>query len=215
MGFDGLSAGDVVTKHDYAAHLGYTPNDFYGLNVYQRNVADQTNDYMERVFIWNSMSYKLGDETTFHVNSDGTRVIENLSVVPLLEADNFDFNSDDAGVFNTILAAWTDPWNLGREVSLEFTGSPSFDVYDEANFQADVVTSQSWSVPTYEDLYTAMANAANALWDDGSTRLLDSEGRIIRYGSIGDDQIESALPSTFLADIALTAPSVTSRRYRS
>lgn len=68
--------------------------DYYGLNLQQWAYADGTDDYAERVYIWNSGEFKISDNARFIVKENGDRYIENFAIEPRDE-DNFDFESND------------------------------------------------------------------------------------------------------------------------
>ncbi|HBT87319.1 hypothetical protein [Desulfobacter sp.] len=59
----------------------------------QYNYDDGQDNYGERVYIWGSSSFKIGDDTRFVIDTDGTRHIENLTIRPF--DDDFDFNSEN------------------------------------------------------------------------------------------------------------------------
>lgn len=122
---------------------------YYGLDIAQKDFADGTDDYAERTYIFNNGRFKLGDDALFVIEADGTRKIEDFSIVPERN-DNFDFTSSGLSqIGNLLLEPKIDPSGIGRQVTLEFTNYESISTFDyvEADFLADQATAANWTKP--------------------------------------------------------------------
>jgi hypothetical protein len=139
---DTVPAG-TYTKQDIAStRYGYN---YYGWNMQQYDWKDGTNDYAQRVYIYNSSAFKVADEARFVVEANGTKYIRNFAIIPDGN-DNFDFNSNDglAALGNPILGSWIDPSDIGRKVNINFSPYTVDTVYSKEEFQQDQSTVNSF-----------------------------------------------------------------------
>ncbi|MFM5947313.1 MAG: hypothetical protein ACKO9G_28810, partial [Dolichospermum sp.] len=78
--FDPTIPTGTYTKQQLAAKFGITK--FFGWEMGHTDYQDNFDDYVERVYIWNSQSFQISDDAVFIVESDGKRRIENFSIEP-------------------------------------------------------------------------------------------------------------------------------------
>ncbi len=184
-----------LNKTDMADLLGI---DSYGIEFNQYNYEDGQDDFAERVYIWNSTSCRLNDEAVFVIEADGTRHIENLSVVPWVKTipENFDF--EGGGLLtqlgnDLILEDRVDPFRIGRTVEFEFTeisSVPTDSFYDYQDYQAELAQEDAtYSVFNRFKTYSAMESVTDHLWETGVTKFLDDQERPIVYGTMDNDEL--------------------------
>ena len=182
-------APGTYTKQQLFAALGIDNEDnsvtfnnvFYG-------VGDS--DYAERTYIWGTVGFAVGNEALFIVDTNGTRHVENFSIVPLStlpgrDDENFDFaggfwssiGNGLLGLYDTI-----DPSRIGKTVTFEFSGDVAkVSLYQEQfNDLADYVIEPS--LPNAEKIW----ELTDSLFAVGSTRFLYDDKPII-YGTSGSD----------------------------
>jgi Ca2+-binding RTX toxin-like protein len=155
---------------------------------------DGNGDYGERTYIWNSVAFEIDDSARFVVAPNGDRYIENFAVIPYSVSghENFDFSSDDpiATAGNGSLQDNVDPSRIGRVVDIGFTGERVKVTYTLADYQRDA----SNAVPANPFLLLALPSAINdvvqGMWEGGTIRFLDEQGRPIIYGTNGADQLD-------------------------
>nr|WP_321483046.1 hypothetical protein [uncultured Cohaesibacter sp.] len=167
------------------------------VSMQQWAYSDDTDDYAERVYIWNSVAFEIDDNARFVVDSQGNRYIENFAIIPYVDPshpENFDFESADwvANLGNSLLEPNIDPSGIGRTVEIVFDNDidASFaPIFDKSSFQA-AVTNTSFANPALlATLPSAMSSLLDNLWADGTTKTTDDTGRPIIYGTNGDDEL--------------------------
>lgn len=175
--------------------------DFFGLppqfiEQQQWAYSDGTNDLAERVYIWNSVAFRLDDRTTFVVDPDGTRRIENFGVVPFSNNSNtesFDFVSDDtaANLGRLYLEPRVDPSGIGREVIISFEGDRTVSEFTFSDYQS-AMQNAIFAAPPPPSLLTDGIELARALFEEPgfSTRFLDAQNRPILYGTTSGDTVD-------------------------
>lgn len=156
--------------------------------------SDALNDHAMRTYVWGSESFRLDSSAQFVVNQDGSRAILNYQIRPFDE--DFDFKSDSkTSTFgNTYLQPRIDPWGIGRPVPISFQAninSIPTRTYTNADYEADVQRHTETYNPvsglarlTYE-----MPVVTEKLWSSGITRFVDTQNRVIVYGSDGGDSL--------------------------
>jgi Ca2+-binding RTX toxin-like protein len=183
-----------MTKADIGAYFGLSS---YSYVMEQRNYQDGYNDYVERSFLYNSMSFSIKDEADFVITTQGYKEIRDFSVVPRSVIDptyteTFDFTG--GGSLGSIYANWTlgnniDPMDLGRTVKFNFTGTPQLTVYTEEKFAQDSQTISGWQGLSYSTLSAGRDAIYNDLFSSGITRYLNAADQPIIYGSNGSDYL--------------------------
>lgn len=192
-----LESNREYTKEELFAGLVARGADFsyYGIDVRHVLLADMSNDYWLRSYIWNSQSFKLSDDVRFVIDSDGARIIKNYSVIPK-GGDNFDFVGGGylADIGNYLLEPAVDPWGIGRQVLVEFVGdSSSSRSYTIEDYNNDVLAHASYlamGVASASTLSLAIAAIDADLWDHGVTRATFRDRAII-YGTNDSDTMIS------------------------
>jgi len=184
----------TYSKTALAARYGLS---FFGLAFQEGNVDDGKGDYAERTFVWGSVAFQISNSAQFVVDANGTKHIDNFSVEPLvangIATDNFDFSSSNPLTQlgdSLILQPNLDPSEIGRAVTILFTGQLPTVTYTEAKYNADLATAFSWTNPSLLTLYTATSGVMDALWNSGAVKFLDSTSRPIVYGTTGDDVLD-------------------------
>lgn len=178
----GVPAGRY-TKEQFAEDiLGLTS---YGIAQNQYNYSDGTDDYAERVFIWNTVSFMIADGAEFVIDPSGDRWIENFAIEPREGViENFDFIGGGLAVLgNALLEEWVDPSGIGRSIDFAFTGSvPIIAKYTYSDYQADAYKVSTWDSFPQPSIYNEISNLVDQLWAQGSIKFLD-DGRPILYGT--------------------------------
>lgn len=148
-----LFTAQTYNKQELAAIFGLS--NFYGWTMRQRNFQDSVNDYAERVYVYNSQTFKVVDEAIFIVGADeSSRRIENFAVVPL--TDNFDFIGGSGGIEdsgNAFLKNRIDPANIGETVSITFTGDVTRTTYYKSNLLLDFGRISIWNENPFNPVY--------------------------------------------------------------
>jgi hypothetical protein len=178
----------TYTKSELASYFGLN---YYGLVIQQSQLDDGRGDYPDRVYIWNTGKFKINDNALFIIEADGTKRIENFSIIPDGNED-FDFVSSSVPPFvNDALRNDIDPSQIGRTVTIAFDGQVPPRTYTFSDYQADLAYKATWTSPSLLALSDAMRGLTNDLWAAGVTRFLDDEDRPILYGTDGDDTLSS------------------------
>ena len=181
---------------------------FYGWHMKQSNFSDSSEniqDYIERVYVWNSMSFKISDNARFVVTPKGERYIKNFAVEPLARDgadDNFDFVGGGffASIGNDYLEPRIDPSRIGRTVDIEFINRDNLqkrEKYTLSNYYTDKEKSKEWSlfgaeVATY--LFYGKETFIDNLFKSGEIKFLDSRNRPIFYGTPESDLMSIHIP---------------------
>jgi Ca2+-binding RTX toxin-like protein len=175
------------SKADMGTYFGLPG---YAILIRQYQLDDGAGDYAERVYVFNTGAFRIGDLAQFVVHPDGTREILNYSVIPT-GSENFDFVGGDlvTNLGNAWLEDRIDPSHIGRTVDIRFVEDVATYTYTNADYQADLNTINSWSVLPELNLISAGATITQSLFDAGTTRFVTEDGYAINYGSDGDDSI--------------------------
>jgi Ca2+-binding RTX toxin-like protein len=141
--------GQPYSYAEMAQILGLDPKKAGNISVSQYSTDVFSQDYAERAFIFGSTAFHLDVASIRFRVENGVRTIEGLRIIP--ETDNWDFEagSEFAQYVNAGLELATDPYEMGRQVTIEFEGvapvKPSFTVamYDQSVAQAAEMRSES------------------------------------------------------------------------
>lgn len=200
------------TKKEMMEALGFTingsPNRFAGIELSQALLDDGKDDFVERAYIWNTVSFKVHDDVVFVIGADGARSIENFAIAPYSANNNtedFDFKG---GILSTIanipLETPLDPSGIGRKVVISFDGvratAPRLTYEDYAHA---IINGVPENYGNYARLATNFFDLIKRLFDSGSVRFLDGEGRGIVYGT---NDADSAARGTALATMMALHP---------
>ena len=205
--FDNIknAAGEVVLTKVQAANLFEL--DSYGIDVNQAWFGAQDGDYMERVYVWGTMSFKLSDDVIFKISSDGTPTIENFSIVMRDQLNNGreDFDWTGGSLIGDLGSAYglrpgIDPSDLagstqGNALGLVYGGDYLSEnvVYGLTNYQADLDRFSQQYDGTTSELFSAMQRVVDDLFDQGVSATL-YQGKAIIFGSNAEnDNISGAV----------------------
>lgn len=151
--------------------------------------SDGTDDYAERVYIWNSVAFEIDDASLFVVDANGDRRIENFAIIPLnRDRENFDFESKDgvASLGNGYLEGIVDPSGIGRKVFIEFDGQINRTTLDQQDYIQAVASKPNESSLPRPDILSVIQDLTDNLFSSGATRALFNEKPIF-YGSQQND----------------------------
>jgi len=169
---------------------------FFGWTMKQFDYADGINDFLDRVWIYNSSGYKISDDAKFFVDLDGNRWIEDLAILPEPLTEDFDFETTSplsvAGLGNAVALPSIDPSGIGRKVLINYVNPElvSRDKrYTRSEYIADVNRSQSWRISDGPlRLLQQGNNFLEELFNAGVTKFLDGNKPIF-YGSLKGDNL--------------------------
>ncbi len=201
----GLAPGNYTEQElsDFLRSKGYSVNALVGID--QAQYEDEIDDYMERAFVWNTTAFELKDPDAsgnggarFEISSSGVKSVSGIEIIPftnLNERENFDYigGSRKADITNAASAFITDPSSIGRTVYFEFIGTSPVTSMNQVEYD---IESYNWPV-AMSDVAAAAKIGANAsaffgsLFDDGTIRHLDDQGRPMVYGTNGGDSYGS------------------------
>ncbi len=192
-------APGTYTKAQIFAAFGVTVG---WIGIDQSQFDDGKDNFLERAYIWNKTAFMLRDGAKFVIESNGSRYIEDFAITPYLsdgKKENFDFTAGTTfgDIANSLLEPKIDPSKIGRTVEFDFSGQRTvqgrftFDDYQAAS-------SGAAAQPADPLLYAYIAVNSTAfldqLYQSGSTRFLDQDGRMIIYGTNAQDNLS---PSKF------------------
>ncbi len=176
----------------------------FGLNRFdwpmqQYNWSDGADDYIDRVWVYNTMSFQISNDAEFIVEPDGDKLIKNFAKFPRTDIqENFDLEGGNflTNALNSIVKPSVDPSGIGRRVDIEFSNKDSIPrtTYDEQDFLSDLQESQDWyinDVAAATIIAVAGKEFVEGLFNDGVTQFLDGEKPIL-YGTLGPDNISAS-----------------------
>jgi Ca2+-binding RTX toxin-like protein len=194
----GLTEG-TYTKDQLEAELvrnGVPPLTEFWIRLQQWAYKDSTDDYAERVWIWNTTAFQIHGDVRFVIDADGRRHIEHLAIIPFSNdgTENFDFTSSDPIAMSG--AAYSemmvDPSRIGRTVVMGFNGNGprtrtnDFDLYDFNQSALYQVTAN----PLYlVGLNTTIHELIDGMAANGILPTIAEGDRPIIYGSDDGDNL--------------------------
>ncbi|MDJ0615779.1 MAG: VWA domain-containing protein, partial [Calothrix sp. MO_192.B10] len=178
--------------------------DYFGWNMQQLNYEDnKVDDYLDRVWVYNTMRFKISDSAEFVVTEDGIREIRNFAVEPIdpekpEEKDNFDFKggSGFTNAANFVAKPYVDPWNIGRTVLFDYVNAEKLTktTYTLDDYNIDRRDSASWKLFPGTPVLKIGASAGKfveGLFNAGITKFLHTDNtgdkpveKPIIYGSL-------------------------------
>lgn len=175
--------------------------DYIAWNMQQYNYDDGIDDFLDRVWVYNTMEFQISDnpKLRFIVKENGDKEITNFAVYPRKDTqENFDLETSDLVtlVLNDVSKRFVDPSGIGRKVNITFENfnSVSSKTYTQDDFRADLETSKTWQISTVEGVNKLRSNSGrfvNELFEEGITKFLDGNKPIV-YGTQNDDIFLSA-----------------------
>jgi len=120
---DKLEVGKVYNTENFFKEIGYPgypTNEKTQLRVLNYGLDTNSNDYVDRSYVFGSMSFTINPDAQFIVGKDGSFQIKNISVIPV--DDNFDYKSDNhvAQLTNLLTEGAIDPYYIGKTVNIIF-----------------------------------------------------------------------------------------------
>ncbi|MHB8921546.1 MAG: calcium-binding protein [Halothiobacillus sp.] len=216
---------DLIISAGFASKITNSNGQvFYGINFAQVDFSDGAGDYLQRAYVWNSSAFMLADSVRFIVNADGDRSIKDYAIIPLIKnqnnndsQENFDFKGGGfiAKITNPVNKSLIDPFDIGRTVNIHFEGTVPTGIYTRDNYISDLLSHNQQVFlggVAKTGLVADEADLINSLWVSGVTQSIDSDGRVIVYGSdhadyLGHSKIEnlfSLSPLKIYADMSST-----------
>lgn len=180
----------TYSKSQLAAMLGL---DKIYIDIRQWECSDSIDDYAERVYVWNTTAFKIGDEAKFVIAPDGQRYINDFSIVPYTTTgtENFDFNSKDglASLGNEFFLKPTiDPSGIGRTVEIGFDGNRTTTTFTYADYQGAASTAILPNPFLALSAYNKIMSLTDQLFQNGATQFL-YDFKPILYGTEGNDSL--------------------------
>ncbi len=166
----------------------------YVETVNQALYQDGKDDLIERTFVIGTSRFILKNATFVIGPNNSSRHIENLEIVP--EVENFDFfGGDISNAANSLLGLENniDPWRIGDQVIVKFTGS-SYIIsnYSFDDWQADrSYLSLGGSFDPVDNLIEGLlSDLTDDLFNQGITRFIH-DGKAIVYGNRGGGAVDA------------------------
>ncbi len=201
---------EPYTKQEIAAIFGL---DDFGWNMQQLNFQDQTDDYAERTYVFNTQSFQISDDARFVVTPTGERRIFNFAIEPRKDIpDNFDFTGGGplTNLGNSLLVPKIDPSGIGRTVKIKYVEPDVPRVtYELSDYQADVVKRNSFQGANLFKLKSDIDTLLDDLFDSGVTRFIENDKPIL-YGT--DDSDSLSVDSALFINNPADYPTLISRR---
>ena len=198
--------GELIPYDKFQINDLINDGQFFGWDMQQFNYDDSSleggiDDFLDRVWVYNSMVFKISDGAEFFVDDEDNRWIKNLAIEPLINPnenlrENFDFASDDLGTTfaNSLVLPSIDPSGIGRRVWIDFVDAdllPRIERYDQSDFEQDRLKNEQWEIPTaagFAKINSLKDEFLSNLFDDGIIRFLDGNKPIL-YGTLGADNM--------------------------
>ena len=187
------------TKQEIADIFGLS--NFFGWNMQQKDIQDETDDYAERAYVFNTQSFQISDDARFIVDPiTGDKRIENFAIELRDDVqDDFDFVGGSI-LANTIgsteLVPKIDPSGIGRTVEINYVGVVPRVTYEKSDYEADVVKRNSFQGGNYIKLLSDTRTLVNDLFDSGVTRFIENDKPIL-YGTDGSDSLSGEYDRAF------------------
>lgn len=205
---DKLGVGKVYNTEDFFNEIGYPgypTNEKTQLSVLNYGLDTNSNDYVDRSYVFGSMSFTINPDAQFIVEKDGSFHIKNISVIPV--DDNFDYKSDNdvAQLTNLLTEGAIDPYHIGKTVKIVFDEKDKLQKMDldksdlpslikQENYLQDLITEAkdySSSLPNNIPIPDAgkLLEALETLIKNDIISYVDNSGRAIIYGSSKQDNL--------------------------
>ncbi|MHB1230560.1 MAG: calcium-binding protein [Halothiobacillus sp.] len=112
-------------------------------------------------------------------------------------SENFDFEGGGfiAKITNPVNKSLIDPFDIGRTVNIHFEGTVPTSIYTRDNYISDLLSHNQQVILgglAKTGLLADEAELINSLWVSGVTQTIDSDGRVIVYGSDQADYLGHA-----------------------
>lgn len=198
---------EAISKYGQNGTKDFVQSDFNGSldGTYGR-------DYAARVYEFQTQIYLLNQNVKFVIERmpDGQYVkkIENFALLPRYEDFDFIGGSNLVNQGNDIIENDIDPSRIGRTVAIQYPSSSETSLYStrtytSASYAQDQIRFVREDHGTYLDAYLPVKNLVDQLWNTGTTKFIDPQGRAIYYGTNGDDPIIASNIGSKLTDYRL------------
>lgn len=175
--------------------------------IQQYTLADTTDDYRVRCYVWGTGRFRLSTSATFAKDANGNLRIDNYQIRAF--DDNFDFEGkgDIAAKGNAILQPRIDPSRIGRTVSLIFNpnGLPT-STYTYSNYLRDQLLHAEHvtlgHLKAVAALFGGIDSITDELWNSGVTRTVH-DGKPVFYGTVGNDVLAQSKIYALKPDVPL------------
>ncbi|RWY68276.1 calcium-binding protein [Rhizobium sp. WSM1325] len=190
---DGIySLADMLTELNLTGTATTARMQQYGIDIF-------SSDYDQRAFLWGTTQFDILS-ASFSVVAD-IRVITSITIAAATE--NFDFQGGPGtGAANAILGPLVDPYEIGHQVIINFTGNGATTTdYTAGDFATDVAHFDDISVSSA--VWQAKLATLNAvpfiaeIKDDPYTSFFEDDRNVV-YGSNEKDDVLVAEDPTFL-----------------
>ena len=193
----------TYTKEELAKEFGLSDSYGWSMKQYHFVDSDENNeDYIERSYIWNSMSFQISDSAQFIVTPDGDKFIKDFGVEPrdrkkldkkVTPDENFDFVGGGriAELSNAYLEPRIDPSKIGRTVDIEFIKRDKLKkrTYTLSDYNADQKRSSEWDINIIL-AGTKLLLGRKTFIQNLGIKFLDSRNRYIVYGTAENDSMK-------------------------
>ena len=185
-----LQPGESMTAAEFAAATGLELT-YQVKQLFYHDANESTLDIASRVYIYNTQEFSINADARFVVDANGTYRIENLRI-ERPEDDNFDFvgGSLSSNVANQYLQPRVDPWNIGKQVDLKYSGDFVIGDYGVAQFNHNRDYILDSYAPISTPVITILSGLTDQLFSDGTSRFIDQDGRAIIYSKNLASQID-------------------------
>ncbi|EPD2403808.1 putative Ig domain-containing protein, partial [Acinetobacter baumannii] len=205
---DKLIVGKVYYTSELFDALGYKDYPNNGktqLSVLNYGLDTNSNDYVDRSYVFGSMSFTINPDAQFIVGKDGSFQIKNISIIPI--DDNFDYKSGNgvAQLTNLLTKGAIDPYHIGKTVNIIFDDKDKLQKIDldksdlpslikQENYLQGLITEAkdySSSLPNNIPIPDAgkLLEALETLIKNDIISYVDNSGRAIIYGSSKQDNL--------------------------
>jgi hypothetical protein len=114
----------IRNTSDIFTDYGVPPNKEarqFGLKQYEYGINDS--DFSNRCEVFGSSDFAINPTAQFIINPNGTREIRSIWVEPADDDYDYESSSWEAMISNAVTKDEIDPWGIGRQVLIKFTGS--------------------------------------------------------------------------------------------
>ncbi|MDC5534888.1 putative Ig domain-containing protein [Acinetobacter baumannii] len=205
---DKLIVGKVYYTSELFDALGYKDYPNNGktqLSVLNYGLDTNSNDYVDRSYVFGSMSFTINPDAQFIVGKDGSFQIKNISIIPI--DDNFDYTSGNgvAQLTNLLTKGAIDPYHIGKTVNIIFDDKNKLQKIDldksdlpslikQENYLQGLIAEAkdySSSLPNNIPIPDAgkLLEALETLIKNDIISYVDNSGRAIIYGSSKQDNL--------------------------
>ena len=219
-----LTAKTYNTKQFFDA-IGKPNKEDQKLGVLNYGLDVDSEDYIDRCYVFGSMSFELNSDAEFIVGEDGSCTIKNIKIIPVDDNFNYQTKNKVAQFTNDLTEGAVDPFGIGRTVALNFEAvTPDTnrtyqtltkdDLY-LLNYQQQQLESLTREVPLTDIPIPAplkLLSALGQLINSEVIKYVDENGRAIVYGKLGNDTLNADILDKLRdqKDLLLALASITS-----